>query len=29
MVLAPEVKYSGGNARQIVAELIEQIPVPV
>ncbi|MES2660768.1 MAG: MoxR family ATPase [Verrucomicrobiota bacterium] len=29
MVLAPEAKYSGGNARQIVADLIEQIPVPV
>ncbi len=29
MVLAPEAKYSGANARQIVAELIEQIPVPV
>ncbi|MEO5912738.1 MAG: MoxR family ATPase [Luteolibacter sp.] len=28
MVLAPEAKYSGGNARQIVADLIEQIPVP-
>jgi MoxR-like ATPase len=29
MVLAPEAKYSGGNARQIVAELIERVPVPV
>ncbi len=29
MVLAPEAKYSGGSARQIVAELIEQVPVPV
>lgn len=29
MVLAPEAKYSGTNARQIVADLIEQIPVPV
>ncbi len=29
MVLAPEAKYSGANARQIVADLIEQVPVPV
>ncbi len=29
MVLAPEAKYSGGSARQIVAELIEQVAVPV
>ena len=29
MVLAPEAKYSGANARQIVADLIERIPVPV
>ena len=29
MVLAPEARYSGANARQIVADLIEQIPVPV
>ncbi len=29
MVLAPEAKYSGGSARQIVAELIDQVPVPV
>lgn len=29
MVLAPEAKYSGANARQIVTDLIEQIPVPV
>lgn len=29
MVLAPEARYSGGNARQIVADLIEKIPVPV
>ena len=29
MVLASEAKYSGANARQIVADLIEQIPVPV
>ena len=29
MVLAPEAKYSGSSARQIVADLIEQIPVPV
>ncbi|MES2475418.1 MAG: MoxR family ATPase [Verrucomicrobiota bacterium] len=28
MVLAPEAKYSGRSARQIVAELIDQIPVP-
>ena len=29
MVLAPEAKYSGANARQIVADLIAQIPVPI
>ena len=29
MVLAPEAKYSGASARQIVADLIEQTPVPV
>jgi MoxR-like ATPase len=29
MVLAPEAKYSGSSARQIVAELIESTPVPV
>jgi MoxR-like ATPase len=29
MVLAPEAKYSGSTARQIVAELIESTPVPV
>lgn len=29
MVLAPEAKYSGSTARQIVADLIETIPVPV
>jgi MoxR-like ATPase len=29
LVLAPEAKYAGGNARQIVAELIAQTPVPV
>ena len=29
MVLSPEAKYSGANARQIVTDLIEQIPVPV
>ncbi len=28
MVLAPEARYSGANARQIVADLIEQTPVP-
>ena len=28
MVLAPEAKYSGTNARQIVADLIEKTPVP-
>ncbi len=28
IVLAPEAKYSGINARQIVADLIEQTPVP-
>ena len=29
LVLSPEAKYSGAGARQIVADLIEQIPVPV
>ncbi|MEX1116662.1 MAG: MoxR family ATPase [Akkermansiaceae bacterium] len=29
MVLAPEAKYSGSSARRIVADIIEQIPVPV
>ena len=29
MVLAPEAKYSGANARQIVLDIIERIPVPV
>jgi MoxR-like ATPase len=29
MVLAPEAKYSGANARRVVAELIENTPVPV
>jgi MoxR-like ATPase len=29
MVLLPEAKYSGTTARQIVAELIENTPVPV
>ena len=29
MVLVPEAKYSGSSARQIVADLIETIPVPV
>jgi MoxR-like ATPase len=29
MVLAPDAKYSGASARQIVADLIEQTPVPV
>ena len=29
MVLAPEAKYSGSTARQIVADLIESTPVPV
>lgn len=29
MVLAPESRYSGASARQIVADLIEQTPVPV
>ncbi len=28
MVLAPEAKYAGANARQIVADLIDQTPVP-
>jgi MoxR-like ATPase len=29
IVLAPEAKYSGASARQIVSDLIEQMPVPV
>jgi MoxR-like ATPase len=29
LVLAPEAKYAGGNTRQIVADLIAQVPVPV
>ncbi|MEI6177533.1 MAG: MoxR family ATPase [Verrucomicrobiota bacterium] len=29
MVLAPEARYSGTSARQIVADLLETIPVPV
>jgi MoxR-like ATPase len=29
IVLAPEAKYSGTSARQIVADLIEETPVPV
>lgn len=29
LVLAPESKYSGANARQIVADLIQNTPVPV
>jgi MoxR-like ATPase len=29
MVLAPDAKYSGASTRQIVADLIEQTPVPV
>lgn len=29
LVLAPEAKYSGASARQIVADLIESVPVPV
>lgn len=29
LVLAPEARYSGTNARQIVAELLESVPVPV
>jgi MoxR-like ATPase len=29
LVLAPEAKYSGSTARQIVLELIEKTPVPV
>ena len=29
MVLVPEAKYSGASARQIVADLMEQTPVPV
>lgn len=29
LVLAPEAKFSGVNARRIVADLIEKIPVPV
>ncbi len=28
MVLTPEAKYSGSDTRQIVADLIEQTPVP-
>jgi MoxR-like ATPase len=28
MVLSPEARYSGANARQIVADLIENTPVP-
>ncbi|RYD48392.1 MAG: MoxR family ATPase [Verrucomicrobiaceae bacterium] len=28
LVLSPEAKYSGSSARQIVADLIEQTPVP-
>ena len=28
LVLAPEARYSGANARQIIADLIEQTPVP-
>jgi MoxR-like ATPase len=28
LVLAPEAKYSGSSARQIVADLIESTPVP-
>jgi len=29
LVLAPEAKYSGSSARQIVTDLIESTPVPV
>jgi MoxR-like ATPase len=29
MVLVPEAKYAGTNARQIIADLIESTPVPV
>jgi MoxR-like ATPase len=29
MVLAPDAKYSGASTRQIVADIIEQTPVPV
>ena len=29
LVLAPESKYSGVNARQIVADLIKNTPVPI
>jgi MoxR-like ATPase len=29
LVLAPEAKYSGSSARQIVADLVESTPVPV
>jgi MoxR-like ATPase len=29
LVLVPEARYSGTNARQIVAELLESVPVPV
>jgi len=28
LVLAPEARYAGGNARQIVRELIDSVPVP-
>jgi MoxR-like ATPase len=29
MVLVPEAKYAGASTRQIVADLIEQTPVPI
>jgi hypothetical protein len=29
MVLAPEAKYSGASTRRVVADLIENTPVPV
>lgn len=29
LVLAPEARYSGATARQIVAEIVERVPVPV
>jgi MoxR-like ATPase len=29
LLLVPEAKYSGATARQIVAELVENTPVPV
>ena len=29
LVLAPEARYSGNGARELVAELIESTPVPV